>query len=272
VIVYGPACNYFSPIIHSFHHYDLFGVTKKAVGRIKEKPAVFFFDRVSAGINALARWARDLGALIVFESISYSDDRHFRDAIELCDVLKFSHERLGHVRDFGDHPALVIETMGAEGLRFRWRGKWTHFNAFTPPRFVDAAGAGDWCSAGFLHVAGQDGAAGLKMMRKATIEAAVRTGQALSAINRGYEGARGAMDTLTREKAAKLLRSLAGGESIVPEGDGYQPTRTAARRTKPDSMLIPRASDRPSIISRLRLALPARTWLPSKRPPYHRIV
>ena len=216
-----PECGQWLPRFRPFVRTD----ATEAAERIKDPPTMFFFDRVSAGINSLAGWARDQGALIMFEPISYSDDRHFRDAIELCHILKFSHERLGHVRDLGDNPnpSIVIEALGADGLRIRWRGKWTHFNSFTAPRFVDAAGAGDWCSAGFLHVAGQDSAAGLKTLRKATIETAIRTGQALSAINCGYEGARGAMDVLTRERAARILRSLAGGEGTLPDGDGHQP-------------------------------------------------
>jgi sugar/nucleoside kinase (ribokinase family) len=223
-----PECGQWLPRFRPFVRAD----ATEAANQINAAPTVFFFDRTSAGIVSLARWARDKGALVMFEPISYSDDRHFRDAIELCHVLKFSHERLGHIRDFGDnpHPAIVIETLGADGLRIRWRGKWTHFNSFAAPRFVDTAGAGDWCSAGFLHLAGQDGAAGLKTHRKATIETAIRTGQALSAINCGYEGARGAMDFLTREKAAKILRSLAGGEGTLLDDDGHQPnTRIKAQ-------------------------------------------
>jgi hypothetical protein len=53
---------------------------------------------------------------------------------------------------------------------------------FTAARFVDAAGAGDWCSAGFLHWVGQGGAAGLKSCGKGVIERALRTGQALSTL------------------------------------------------------------------------------------------
>jgi len=211
-----PECGQWLPRFRPFIRSD----ASDAIARINRPPTIFFFDRVSPAINSLARWALDAGALIMFEPSSYSDDAHFRTAIELSHVLKFSHERLGHVRDFGDnpHPAIVIETLGADGLRIRWHGRWTTFNSFTAPRFVDAAGAGDWCSAGFLHVVGQNSAAGLTELRKPLIERAVRTGQALSAVNCGYEGARGAMEILTREKAAKILRLLAGGEGALPEG------------------------------------------------------
>lgn len=183
------------------------------------KPAAFFFDRVSPGILSLARWAREEGAVVMFEPSSFSDDKAFRTAIELCHILKFSKERLGHVKDFGNaaFPAIVIETQGEQGLRIRWHDKWTNFDAFDAPRFVDAAGAGDWCSAGFLHMVSQRGAAGLDAASKKMIERAVRLGQALSALNCGYEGATGLMENLSVASASKLLRTLLGGKGELPE-------------------------------------------------------
>jgi fructokinase len=183
------------------------------------KPSVFFFDRVSPGIVGLARWARQAGALVIFEPSSYSDEKNFRAAIELAHVLKYSKERLGHVQDFGStlHPWVVIETLGEEGLRIRWKGQWSAFSAFAAPRFADAAGAGDWTSAGFLHVVGQGGSAGLKSCSKGTIERGLRTGQALSALNCGYEGARGLMEVADREKVSRMLRAISGGKGSLPE-------------------------------------------------------
>jgi fructokinase len=213
-----PECGQWLPRFRSIVRGD----AEHAKQLIRNAPAVYFFDRVSPGINALARWARDAGSLVMFEPSNYSDERHFREAIELSHILKFSKERLGHVRDFRNtpYPAIVIETLGEEGLRIRWHGRWSEFDAFTPPRFVDAAGAGDWCSAGFLHVAGQGGAAGLKACTKPTIERAIQVGQALSALNCAYVGARGLMEVLTMQAASKLLRPLAGGEGKLPdEGD-----------------------------------------------------
>lgn len=182
-------------------------------------PSVFFFDRVSSGIIELARWARNAGAVVMFEPANYSDEKHFREAIELCHVLKFSRERLGHVKDFSNtpYPAIIIETQGEEGLRIRWREQWSQMEAFKVSRFVDAAGAGDWCSAGFLHVVSQRGAAGLLSGSKASVERAVRLGQALSAVNCGYEGARGLMMALTQQSTSKLLRSLIGGKGEIPD-------------------------------------------------------
>jgi fructokinase len=216
----------FRPILRAdAEHAKAFGFT----------PSVFFFDRVSPGIVALARWARQAGALVMFEPSNYSDDKNFRAAIELAHVLKYSKERLGHVRDFGStpYPAVLIETLGEEGLRIRWKDHWSAFDAFSVPRFVDAAGAGDWTTAGFLHVVGQGGSAGLKSCGKGLIERGLRTGQALSALNCGYEGARGLMDVGDREKVSRLLRAMAGGKGSLPDEH-----EVAAKKRKPVSVSV----------------------------------
>jgi sugar/nucleoside kinase (ribokinase family) len=213
-----PGCGQWLPRFRPFVGGDAQNVIA-AMG--KKAPSVFFFDRVSPAILTLARWAKEAGAVLMFEPTTFSDDKHFQSAVELCHVLKFSNERLGHVADFAETegPAIAIETLGAEGLRIRWRGKWTTYSSFHAPRFVDSAGAGDWCSAGFLHVIGQNGAVDLKDLRKAQIERAVRIGQALSAINCGFVGARGSMEVLTRTKASDLLRKLQGGNVGLPADD-----------------------------------------------------
>jgi fructokinase len=193
----------------------------------RAKPASFFFDRVSPGILDLARWARAEGAVLMFEPSSFSDDKAFRTAVELCHILKFSKERLGHVKDFANtaHPLIVIETQGEQGLRIRWHAKWTSFDAFDAPRFVDAAGADDWCSAGFLHMVSQRGSAGLADASKGMIERSVRLGQALSALNCYYEGATGLMEALSVTSASKLLHTLLGGKGELPETGDTRSTR-----------------------------------------------
>lgn len=210
-----PGCGQWLPRFRPIVRTD----AEQAKTKLAEKPSAFFFDRVSPGILDLARWARNEGAVVMFEPSSFSDDKGFRTAVELCHVLKFSKERLGHVKDFGNaaFPSIVIETQGEQGLRIRWHDKWTSFEAFAAPRFVDAAGAGDWCSAGFLHIASQRGAEGLAAASKDVIERAVRLGQALSALNCGYEGATGLLDALPAATASKLLRTLIGGHGALPD-------------------------------------------------------
>jgi len=223
-----PGCGQWLPRFRPIVRTD----AERTKAEMAAKPALFFFDRVSPGILDLARWARGEGAVVMFEPSSFSDDKAFRTAVELCHILKFSKERLGHVKDFGNaaYPAIVIETQGEHGLRIRWHDKWTNFDAFDAPRFVDAAGAGDWCSAGFLHMVSQRGSSGLAAASKGVVERAVRLGQALSALNCGYEGATGLMETLSVTSASKLLRTLLGGKGELPETSENETRSTKSLR------------------------------------------
>jgi len=166
-----------------------------ALNQSAQQPRAFYFDRVSPGALHLASVARDRGALVVFEPASIGDEKKFQRAVDLCHVLKYSQDRLGHVPDLAiaAAPKLIVETQGELGLRFRWRSHWTHLGPFDVDSVVDAAGSGDWCSAALIHEIGSHGATGLSTLRKEELIAALRTGQALASINCRYYGARGAM-------------------------------------------------------------------------------
>src|SRR5207253_10482111 len=126
------------------------------------------------------------------------DERLFREALELTHVLKYSHERLSGIAErLGSvSPLLEIETLGAEGLRYRFRGKsrshgWRLMEAYGVERVKDTVGAGDWCTAGLIHALGTQAALGVKEASITEVEVALRLGQALAALTCSYEGARG---------------------------------------------------------------------------------
>jgi sugar/nucleoside kinase (ribokinase family) len=206
-------------------------------------PKTLYMDRVSPAALRVAAWAKEKGALIVFEPSSIGDERQFQRAVDLCHVLKFSHDRLGHLRDLreANGPKIIIDTLAEEGLRLRWRGHWSDLPAFTPPIFLDGAGAGDWTSAGFIHRLGATGAKIIETLQKPRLLAALRFGQALAALNCGFEGARGAMMAMTRDQLAKRLTKLsssAGGDLLVMQDlsarDSEIPTRLCATCTASD--------------------------------------
>lgn len=186
-------------------------------------PKTLYMDRVSPAALRVATWAKGKGALIVFEPSSIGDERQFQRAVDLCHILKFSHDRLGHVRDLREaqSPKIIVETRAEEGLRLRWRGHWSELPAFHTPRFLDGAGAGDWCSAGLIHHLGTSGAKIIDTLQKPRLLAALRFGQALSAVNCSFEGARGAMIAMTRAQLAKRLTTLAAKEpEAAAEAEG----------------------------------------------------
>ena len=180
------------------------------------EPKAFYFDRASAGSIALAQWSREQGALVVFEPSGWKDERLFRRAVEVSDVVKFAHDRMS-AADGGDLDRilrasgvrLAVETRGAGGLRYRIgaRGKWHELGSFRVGRAVDTAGAGDWTTAGLIFALSERGdAAG--PLRSQAVKEALQFGQALAAINCLFLSARGAMGALSGADLVRMARDL----------------------------------------------------------------
>ncbi|SRR5579883_3520425 len=203
-------------------------------------PQVFFFDRVSRGALLLAGEASARGAAVVFEPSFVGHPGLFREAWEVSDVVKFSHERLQDLprecESIGG-TRLVIETLGREGLRYRsdlpgsaTRG-WRRSEAFTAEDIKDTAGAGDWCTAGIIHTLLAGGATALSRATGPQLREAIRYGQALAAWTCSFEGARGGMYCVERSAfELQVGRILEGGG----EGDGLpEPSPTTPRAPEP---------------------------------------
>lgn len=167
----------------------------------------------------LAHASAERGALVIFEPSGIRDERLFHEALALSHIVKYSHERLGHLREAAKYPSpfLEIDTLGSEGLRYHVRdgrkvpSRWREIGAYPVQDLRDTAGAGDWCTAGLLHALATRGATGLKETTEDEIEEALRFGQALAAIKCRYEGARGAMYALSKKKLeAAVIGSLNG--------------------------------------------------------------
>jgi fructokinase len=189
-----------------------------ALAGLLPQPTVFFFDRVSRGAIILAKECRRRGAIIVFEPSSIRDPQLFEEAVCVSHILKYSGERLG---DAGlgklRGPLMTIETNGARGLRYRSKLEdaaskgWVPLSSFPAPIVRDAAGSGDWCTAGILHILGRSGFAGLLSADEEEILEAIRFGQALAAVNCAHEGALGAMNDLDPDALrAKVLLVMRG--------------------------------------------------------------
>ena len=192
------------------------------------KPKTFYFDQVSPASLKLAKWANECGALVMFEPASVNDERAFQRAVDLCHIFKYSDERLGHLPDLEktQHPKLIVKTLGASGLEMRWRNRWSSMSAFDAPKFEDAAGSGDWCSAGILHRLGVGGGAGLDDLSKPNLERGVRFGQALAAINCGFEGARGLMNFMDHDSLNRALQALASFKQVDDWGQDHDDHRS----------------------------------------------
>lgn len=204
-------------------------VTRKAIDAVGDKldgSNVFFMDRLSSAALSLARSARESGALVMFEPSGRSNPKHFEQAFEIAHIVKYSDERLAAIDDCGLErvaDCLEIQTLGKNGLRFRLHrngrlGDWEELPAFPAPQFVDSCGAGDWCSAGLLSVLGTKGADGFLATDMGDIRSALGFGQALSAWNCAFEGARGGMYAISPDELKEMVAEILNGglERPVP--------------------------------------------------------
>ena len=115
-------------------------------------PDIFFFDAAEAGLRYLASELRKKGTLVYFEPESDADKAKFLKAVEVSDIVKFSHEKVGNL-DFvtPNSDKLFIRTMGAEGLEFNLCGQgWVKIDPVPNDNVVDWEGAGDWTTSQFI--------------------------------------------------------------------------------------------------------------------------
>jgi fructokinase len=191
------------------------------------KMQVFFFDRVSRGALDLAKRCVDSGGVVVFEPSMIGDPRLFSEAISLSHVFKYSQDRMSDVNEVRGtaEPVIEIETLGSAGLRYRRRGgRWKEVDAFSIRRTVDTSGAGDWCTAGILHMLCQEGIQGLHGATDQDTLSAVRLGQAMAAWTCQFEGARGGMYGVRWADWKEDILEIAHSGSTVE-----QTTRQSAR-------------------------------------------
>ena len=185
-------------------------------------PKVFFFDRLSRGAIELAKACANLGAVIVFEPSGMGDPSLFAEALDYVHILKYSNERMNEMsgKETVSGPFLIIETLGADGLRYRSElprcksASWQTATSCKVGELKDAAGAGDWCTAGILHVIASHGLEGLQNVTKEDLQRAISFGQAMAAWNCQYEGARGGMYHVDAQTFRAEVSRILFGQTI----------------------------------------------------------
>ncbi|MDP3072369.1 MAG: carbohydrate kinase family protein [Opitutaceae bacterium] len=176
---------------------------------------VFYFDRAEKSALVMAEKMRERGAVVFFEPSSCKDDSLFTDCLAVSDIVKYSKDRISEPprNPVSRSPRLEIQTLGKDGLRYRLKagnhpGQWKTMTAFTVDSLVDSTGCGDWCSAGVINKLCRDGREKFLERDDSEIAAALRYGLALAAINCQYQGARGPMYHLSRDKFLAKVDTL----------------------------------------------------------------
>jgi len=194
-------------------------------------PKVFYFDRINRASLDLAKEFKEKGSIIFFEPSSLKDEKAFKKCVEVADVIKYSHDR---IPDYDSvfpkaQVLLEIETMGENGLRYRKQefDKWINVHGFAINNVIDTAGAGDWCTAGIISTLFSQGDMHKNLVSDNLLKVAFQYGQILSALNCTYEGARGLMYALNKEKLNNFVSSITqmGTTTIGPHNPVQQKTR-----------------------------------------------
>jgi fructokinase len=172
---------------------------------------LFFFDRASKATAILAEELRKKGTIVMFEPSTKG--REFERCLRAADIFKYSSERADAITPLrsGIKPALEIVTDGKRGVRAKLGHEPVTLPAFEV-KVIDAAGAGDWISAGLVWRL-------LDHARDAWSETLVRTAlreaQALAAINCVYPGARAASEHLSKAEMLAVARKLIADQAPV---------------------------------------------------------
>lgn len=180
------------------------------------KPDVFYFDRADPTTLRAAVAFKEQGSMIMFEPPKMRDSRVFKRCLELADIVKYGHAPDYQTEHLTADVPLGIQTRGAKGLKYRSKfldnDDWVEAEAISTPKLVDAAGSGDWLTAGLLYALQRTGS-GLPASEKNLLHA-LRFGQALASINCGFAGARGAMYSLARPYLLDMANNAASGIKI----------------------------------------------------------
>lgn len=196
-------------------------------------PDVFYFDRATAGALDMARRCRAAGSLVVFEPPAPPRSAAARRCAQAADVVKACRGAGGPLSGpWPDGGQLRIGTLSEDGLEYEAKlGKRVvsgRLPAVRTDSIADTSGAGDWLTAGFLHML--PGNRRPTVASRRSLERALRFGQSLSAINCRYAGARGAMYSNTAEAVSSAARTAASAGVVDPKmlGDGRGAAASAA--------------------------------------------
>lgn len=126
------------------------------------------------------------------------NENDMRLAISLAHIIKYADDRIADLANFDlSNVNVEIQTMGVKGLRFRAPSltlDWVELRSINVPFIADTAGAGDWCSAGFLYyLFDLNNNPTPQIFSHNLLSNALKFGQALSSLNCMYDGARGLM-------------------------------------------------------------------------------
>lgn len=194
-----------------------------------------FFDRATPASLLLAHSASRDGLLVMFEANHIRASSRNATAAELSQVVKYSSEVDRETKDWlpqaGAQTEVIVQTLGAHGAKYRVKRKdrsWTDWVRLpvVPARVVvDAAGAGDWCSAGILYDLLR-----IRIDRRfaeENVRQAIAFGQALAAMSVSFTGPQGLLQGSYGVRLRTLARNVVrSGKAQIPKTNSTQARST----------------------------------------------
>lgn len=183
----------------------------------------YYFDRLNRSSIELAKINKKNGATIFFEPSSIDNEKMFAEALAITDIIKISNNRISDYKNKFQETDVTLEiiTLGPEGLDFRYKNnEWSHSESIKIDRFINSAGAGDWCSAGIIETLSEIPKY-LDNLNNEEILDCLNYGQKLGAINCLYSGTRGLMEYMDKKELNRLTKILSNESEINTDYTKY---------------------------------------------------
>jgi sugar/nucleoside kinase (ribokinase family) len=159
-------------------------------------PDIFFIDAAEAGLRYLASELRKQGTLVYFEPESDADKNKFLKAVEVSDIVKFSHEKVTDMTFVSQYTdKLFIRTLGAEGLEFNLCGQgWVKVASVPNDNVVDWEGAGDWTTSQFIACLCENNIVSISQMTVNSVRKYLELACQTASRSVSYMGSKGMID------------------------------------------------------------------------------
>ena len=171
------------------------------------KSNIFYFDRATPCAYEIALHAKEQNSLIMFEPPKFiNNDKTFLKCLKISDIVKHCYTDKEKSKFCDIDIPLEIQTNGAQGLRYKAKfldkQSWKNLDAKPVDNLVDAAGSGDWLTAGLIHLLHNRKSFNHLSVEK--LEYMLNFSQILASLNCNFLGARGMMYYLSKDDLFKI--------------------------------------------------------------------
>ena len=158
-------------------------------------PDVYFFESTTAAWRELGKYMHDKGVMVYYEVQRFypNEFNKYLKCMKESDIIKFSDESVkddSFVDELKDK--LVIQTLGAKGVRYNLRGEgWVTLPPVLCDNVVDTEGCGDWTTASFINALGKRGVTKFDAVTSDIVKECLVEAQGYASRNTQFIGTKG---------------------------------------------------------------------------------